>query len=223
MGHINILIVEDHLIVSKGMEMILENDPELNVLESVADIDAAYDSVKKHRPDVVLLDLDLGKTSGLNHIGGLKDAGARHILVVTGATASNMHKQAVENGAAGTLLKQEAGTTLIKAIKKVNEGEFWIDRHLTAKVLTETFGRDPESMEERAKRRQIESLTGREREIVQLIATGLTNKEIASNLHLSEKTVRNALTVIFSKLGVSTRLELAIRASKLGISEIVAG
>lgn len=222
MGTINLLIVEDHLIVSKGMEMILENDPELNVLESVSDIEAAYESVRKNRPDVVLLDLDLGKTSGLNHIAALKEAGAKHILVVTGATSSDAHKQAVENGAAGTLLKQEAGATLIKAIKKVNDGEFWIDRHLTAKVLTETFGRDRDSIEERARRRQVDSLTAREREIVLLIATGLTNKEIAAKLHLSEKTVRNALTVVFSKLGVSTRLELAIRASKLGISDTMA-
>jgi len=141
---------------------------------------------------------------------------------VTGSTSSNTHKQAVENGASGTLLKQEAGTTLIKAIKKVNDGEYWIDRYLTAQVLTETFGRDRDSIEERTRRRQVESLTAREREIVLLIATGLTNKEIAAKLHLSEKTVRNGLTVIFSKLGVSTRLELAIRASKLGISDTIA-
>lgn len=217
MGKIKLLIVEDHLIVSKGMEMILENDPDLHVLESAADIDSAYRAVSSHRPDVVLLDLDLGSASGLDHIAGLKEAGARHILVVTGSTDANKHKQAVENGASGTILKQEAGGTLIKAVKKVDEGEFWIDRHLTARMLTESFGRDPESVEERARKRRVESLTTREREIVELIARGLTNKEIAANLRLSEKTVRNALTVIFSKLGVSSRLELAIRAPRLGI------
>lgn len=223
MPQITLLIVEDHLIVSKGMEMILENDPELNVVGSVADIESAYEAVKRDRPDVVLLDLDLGRSSGLDHIAGLKEAGAGRVLVVTGTTSPATHKQAVERGAAGTIIKQEAGSTLIKAIKKVHEGEFWIDRNLTARVLTETFGRDEESRHERENRRRIESLTSREREIVELIATGLTNKEIAANLRLSEKTVRNALTVIFSKLGVSTRLELAIRAAKLGIVEPARG
>lgn len=219
MEKIKLLIVEDHLLVSKGMEMILENDPNLQVIGSVADIEAAYREVHEHNPDVVLLDLDLGKTSGLDHIQGLKTAGASYILVVTASTNPDTHKRAVEYGASGTLVKQEAGTTLIKAIKKVYEGEFWIDRFLTAKVLNETFGRDKESAEARKARRQVESLTSREREIVALIGQGLTNKEAAAKLKLSEKTVRNSLTVIFSKLGVSTRLELAIRAAKLGIAE----
>lgn len=223
MGKIKLLIVEDHLLVSKGMEMILENDSEFQIIGSVADIESAYAKVSEEKPDIVLLDLDLGRTSGLDHIKGLRDAGAAQILVVTASTNPEAHRRAVENGASGTLIKQEAGSTLIKAIKKVHEGEFWIDRFLTAQVLNETFGRDKESAEARKARRQIESLTSREREIVALIGQGLTNKEAAAKLKLSEKTVRNSLTVIFSKLGVSTRLELAIRASKLGIVNPISG
>lgn len=219
MARITLLIVEDHQIVSKGMEMILANDPELDVLGSVSDIDDAFEKTKTHKPDVILLDLDLGRTSGLDHITTLKQMGAKHVLVVTGSSELESHRKSLENGASGTVLKQEAGTTLIEAIKGVNEGMVWVEKTMAERLLRDKLKLKNETLEERMNRERIESLTLRERAIVTLLAKGHTNKEIADKLEVQEKTVRNSLTVIYSKLGVTRRLELAILAPKIGLTE----
>lgn len=219
MARITLLIVEDHQIVSKGMEMILANDPELDVLGSVSDIDDAFEKTKTHKPDVILLDLDLGRTSGLDHITTLKQMGAKHVLVVTGSSELESHRKSLENGASGTVLKQEAGTTLIEAIKGVNEGMVWVEKAMAERLLRDKLKLKNETLEERMNRERIESLTLRERAIVTLLAKGHTNKEIADKLEVQEKTVRNSLTAIYSKLGVTRRLELAILAPKIGLTE----
>jgi DNA-binding NarL/FixJ family response regulator len=219
MARITLLIVEDHQIVSKGMEMILANDPELDVLGSVSDIDDAFEKTKTHKPDVILLDLDLGRTSGLDHITTLKQMGAKHVLVVTGSSELESHRKSLENGASGTVLKQEAGTTLIEAIKGVNEGMVWVEKTMAERLLRDKLKLKNETLEERMNRERIESLTLRERAIVTLLANGHTNKEIADKLEVQEKTVRNSLTAIYSKLGVTRRLELAILAPKIGLTE----
>jgi len=217
MENIRILIVEDHQLVSKGIEMILENESDFAVFESASDIESAYEKAEKHQPDVVLLDLDLGKASGLDHIKGLKNGGSRHVLIITGSTNLDHHRKAIENGASGTVLKQEAGSTLIDAIRAVSNGEIWIAKSIGEKLIRGSLGMDSEDLEERMNRRRVASLTNREREIIEHLAHGMTNKEIASNLRLQEKTVRNSLTVIYSKLGVTRRLELALLAPKRGL------
>jgi len=217
MDRIKILIVEDHQIVSKGMEMILENDPDFLVIDSASDIETAYERTRAQRPDVILLDLDLGKVSGLDHIGRLKESGAKHVLVVTGSTDVDSHRRSIENGASGTVLKQEAGSTLIKAIKAVNQKLTWIDKSISEKLLRGELGTDAKTTEESVNQGKLASLTKREKEIVAQLVQGKTNKEIATSLNLQDKTVRNALTSIYSKLGVSRRLELAVLAPKLGL------
>lgn len=219
MNPIKLLIVEDHKIVSRGMEMILENVPEFNVLESAEDMNTAYQRTRDFQPDVVLLDLDLGEESGIDHIEGLKNSGVKHVLVVTGTTDPKAHMKSLEKGASGTVMKQGAGTTLIEAIRTVTRGEMWLDAPMVEKIYREKLNVVSESVEERRMRSKVESLTPREREIVETLSKGLTNREIAEELGMKEKTVRNTLTSIYSKLGVSQRLELAILAPKLGLGK----
>jgi DNA-binding NarL/FixJ family response regulator len=133
---------------------------------------------------------------------------------LTGVVDEELHKRALLLGAHGVLLKQRAGSVLVQAIKKVHEGEAWIDRQLTARVLHEASNRDKERS---AIARRFGLLTERERSIVKLIAEGNNNHDVGDSLKMSEKTVRNRLTVIYSKLEVNSRLELALLASHEGI------
>jgi DNA-binding NarL/FixJ family response regulator len=138
------------------------------------------------------------------------------VLILTGVYDEELHKRAILEGARGILLKNQAGTTLIKAIKKVHLGEAWIDRTLTVKLLDEA---NKHSQLNREEQKKINSLTARECEIIKLIAEGLVNKEIARRLFVVEKTVRNHLTVIYSKLELTSRLELAVYASRNGLDK----
>ena len=115
------------------------------------------------------------------------------------------------------MMKDRAAEVLIKAIEKVHAGEVWLDRFTMATVLTDARrSREPKPIDPEAAK--IESITKREREIVALIAEGHGTKQLAKRLFISEKTIRNHMTVIYSKLGVSDRLELALYAARHGLS-----
>lgn len=212
MPPIRIILVDDHSIVREGLRMVIENDDEINVVGESENISNALTLIQDEKPDVILLDLDLGTESSLDHIQKILDLSENsRILILTGVTDENQHRRAMQNGANGIVLKNHAGNTLLKAIKKIHQGEAWVDRTLTAKLLSDANHRSVQYNQEQIK---IASLTNREREIIKLIAEGLVNKEIAARLFIGDKTIRNSLTVIYSKLEVSNRLELAIYASK---------
>lgn len=211
MNKIRVILVDDHSIVREGLRMIIENDSEIAVVGETENMADALRLVEREKPDVILLDLDLGKESSLDTMQEIfKTSENSRVLILTGVLDENQHKRAMQKGAQGILLKNHAGGTLLKAIKKVHQGEAWLDRTLTAKLLADATKNKILSDEEQNK---INSLTSREREIVKLIADGLVNKEIAARLFIGEKTVRNCLTIIYSKLEVANRLELAIYAS----------
>lgn len=212
MHPIRVILVDDHAIIRDGLRMIIENDAEVEVVGEASSIKDALDLVASEKPDIILLDLDLGKESSLDFMQEIYDAAENtQILILTGVIDEIKHKRAMQNGARGILLKNQSGTILLKAIKKVHQGEAWVDRTLTAKLLAEKNNCNTLNKETQMK---IDSLTKREYEIVELISEGLVNKEIAERLFVGEKTIRNCLTVIYSKLEVSNRLELAIFASR---------
>jgi DNA-binding NarL/FixJ family response regulator len=153
----------------------------------------------------------LGKESAVDSIQEILFASEdSRILVLTGIVDEKLHKSAMQNGAQGIILKNQAGVTLLKAIKRIHQGEIWLDRALTAKLLTEANKKNLLRYEQLKK---INTLTVREREIIKLVAEGMVNKEIARRLFVNDKTIRNHLTIIYSKLVLSNRLELAIYAS----------
>jgi RNA polymerase sigma factor (sigma-70 family) len=195
--------------------MTLENDPDITVAGEAGDIKQALELITAVLPDLVLLDLNLGADSSLDHMEQIVAAcPTSKILVLTGVVDEESNGRAAAGGAHGVVLKSQAGHSLLSAVKKVNAGEVWFDRGLTARLFNQAQKKNHDN--NRADR-LIESLTARERQIVVLIAEGLVNKDIGKRLDISEKTVRNHLTVIYSKLHVSSRLELAILASQLGI------
>ena len=217
MANINVIIIDDHSIVREGIRMIIENDNELKVVGETDNMPEAISIISREKPDIVLLDLDLDRVLSLDSISEIFIASENSkVLILTGVIDEELHKRAILNGARGIILKHQAVTVLLKAIKKVHQGEAWIDRALTSRLLDEANKTAHLSREEDKK---INLLTQRESEIIKLITEGLVNKEIAKRMNVVEKTVRNHLTIIYSKLEVTSRLELAIYASRHGLDK----
>jgi two-component system nitrate/nitrite response regulator NarL len=217
---IRILLVDNHIVMRQGLRMLIESQRDMKVVAEAARCDEALEATAQEIPDIVLLDLDLGVCSGLDIIPQLisnhKDV---RVLVLTGVRDCELHRRAIRLGAAGIVMKEQEGETLLKAIRKVSACEMWIDRSTTAFIFQELH-RDSKSRRLDTERARIDSLTPREREVVALIAQGLGASRIAKELFISEKTVRNHLASIFDKLTVSDRLELAIYAVRHGMAPL---
>ena len=210
-GTIRIMIIDDHAVVRTGLRMLIENHPRMRVVTMANNGSEALDLLAREPVDLILLDLDLGRENGLNFIQELRAANnGAPILVLTGLRDPAAHRQAVKLGAMGVVVKDQAAEVLIKAIEKVTDGEIWLDRATMGNVLNELTGQAQGELDSPDTR--INSLSDREREVVALISEGLKNKQIGKRLFISETTVTHHLSSIFSKLGVSDRLELVIFA-----------
>jgi len=174
--------------------------------------------VAESHPDGVLLDLDLDEeraetdSGALELLGNLRKSDYQpHVIVLADPEDTSRCMQAVLLGAVGVVLRDQTGSVLKKAIEKVQAGEVWLERSLTANVLREFTG--PSSLRNRDPNvARINSLSGREREVVALVCEGLANRDIGARLAISEATVRHHLTSIFNKIAVQNRLELVIFA-----------
>jgi len=208
---IRVLLVEDHAVVRAGLRMLIESWPRVVVVGEAGDRDGALLLTAEQQPHIILLDLDLGGESGLDFLPQLLDqAPGTHVLLLTGVDDPAQYQRAVRLGALGVVRKDQAASVLLKAIERVHAGEAWLDRALVARVLSDLArpAEPPPNPEAAA----IASLTDRECQVIQLICEGLQNKLIADRLAISEATVRHHLTSIFSKLRLSSRLELVIYA-----------
>jgi len=216
---IRVLIVDDHGIVRAGLRMLLESQPGITVVGEAATCAEALALAACARPDVIVLDLDLGGENAIQSIPALLSAAPEaRILVLTGVRDPEAHRRAVRQGAMGLVLKEKAAETLLQAIAKVRAGEVWLEPTMVARVLGELTRpqTSPPTSPEVAK---IATLTEREREVITLVGEGLRNQQIAERLYLSQATVRHHLTAIFAKLGVTDRFELAIYAYQHGLAK----
>jgi len=215
---IRILLVDDHTVMRLGLRFLIENQPGLKVVGEASGRTDALELAESQQPDIILLDLTLPGTDGAQLIPELLAvAKAANILVLTGLAEPEAHKRAMHLGAMGVVLKDRAPELLIKAIQKVYEGEIWLDRAMVANVFRATMRlRDAKKHDPEAAK--IATLTEREREVIALVGEGLRNKQIADRLFLSEGTVRNYLTTVFSKLEVSDRFELLIYSYRHAIA-----
>lgn len=213
-GHngIRIEIVDDHAVVRSGLRLLIETRAGWSVVAEAGTASEAVAAAASERPDVILLDLDLGADRGLDCLPLLHQAAPdARVLILTGLKDTELHQQAVRLGAAGVVLKDKAAESLLKAIERVHAGESWLDRMTTASLLAELArGARPKAPDPHETK--IASLTAREREVIALVTQGLRNQEVADRLHLSEATVRHHLTSIFAKLEVSDRLSLTLFA-----------
>jgi two-component system nitrate/nitrite response regulator NarL len=213
---IRIVLVDDHAVMRAGLRMLIESHPGMKVVGEAADAAAAVAVTTRERPNIILLDLDLGDDNGLDCLPNLLAAAPVHVLVLTGVSDYEVHRRAARLGAMGLVHKAKAAEVVLKAIEKVHAGEIWFDRSLLGGMLNDLSraGRQNKNDPEATK---IASLSPREREVVALICEGLKNRQIGERLFISETTVSHHLTSIFGKLGVTDRLELVVYAYTHGI------
>ena len=214
---IKVLIVDDHAVVRAGLRMLIDQDPDMEVTGLAGNRSEALAAATSEQPNIIILDIVLGDDDGLSFLPELRAvAGGARVLVLTGLRSPESQRRAMRAGAMGIVLKEHAAEVLIKAIKKVHQGEVWLDRLAMGSVLQEiSENKQPEPDKEK-----IASLTEREREVIGLVGEGLKNKQIASRLFISETTVTHHLSSVFSKLEVSDRLELIIYAFRHGLAKM---
>ena len=207
------MIVDDHPTMVWGLEQLIASQGmRMQVVATASTLDEALSKSEHYRPEVVLLDLDLDGRSALDILPALCRRSDCRVLVLTAERQPHVLDQAVHLGACGVVGKDASAETLLKAIEKVHAGEVWLDRTSLARVLHGWQKRPPPDAEQV---RQA-TLTQRERKIVQVILAGhgAGNKVLAGRLFISEHTLRNHLSSIYHKLGVSNRMELYVYALK---------
>lgn len=219
---IRVFVAEDHQITLWGLQRLINaSSPRMEVIgtaSSHAELmnhDAAADA------DVILLDLDLGGEDTGGSLACLRQRCHGRVLVLTAADDLAQHRAAMVKGARGVIHKSEPAETILRAIEKVNDGEVWLRPALLGDVLGLLTGDSPPASprQDDIDARRIASLTPREREIVVTMvrSAGAKQLAVADELHMSEHTLRNHLTTIYSKLCVHGRLELHVYATAHGL------
>lgn len=210
MNATRVLIVDDHAVVRRGIQMFLETDPFIQVVGEAEDCQDAVRKAISLQPDVILMDLVMPHGDGIEAIAEIK----RHspdlkVVVLTTFGDESRVRAAMEAGADGYLLKDADGAALLQAVHAVQQGDMPIHPRVVQHLVTNFAKRDDAN--------ENKCLTEREKEILQLVSQGLSNKAIAQTLCLSAGTVKVHVSNILEKLGVSNRTEASVLALQMGL------
>ena len=206
---IRVLIVDDHVVVREGLRSFLELQEGIEVIGAAGDGAEALDVAQRLSPDVVLMDLVMPRLDGVEAMRRLRELVPRaRVIVLTSFLDDERLMPAIRAGAAGYLLKNAQPQEVARAIHTAHDGEALIDPAVAARLVG--------TLAEGRGREHYESLTPREREVLDLIGRGLSNKRIARELGVAEKTVKTHVTHVLGKLGVTDRTQAALYASRLG-------
>lgn len=213
-SRISVLIADDHPLFRQGIKQILELENDITVVAQAANGDEAVRLTREHKPDVILMDINMPGSNGLQAIKEIKDENINSkIIVLTIHEDREYLIKTIQMGAEGYVLKDAEPSVLIDAIRSVHQGQSYIQPTMTKELVKEFNRLTLHSKEKNGEN----MLTTREREVLKLIAEGMINKEIATKLYISEKTVKNHVSSIFRKLNVSDRTQAAIYAIKHNI------
>lgn len=212
MRRLRLVVADDHPIVLDGIERLFGLEPDFEIVARARTGEEALAAVARHRPDVLLLDVRMPGMGGLAALAALaaESTPTRTILLAAELDAGQI-VQAVRAGASGIVLKEMASEVLVEAVREVARGGLWLDKGEVGRALR--AGLRGGGADETAA-----ALTAREAEIVRMVASGLRNRGIAEQLHISEGTVKVHLHNIYEKLGVDGRLQLTLRAQRLGLA-----
>jgi DNA-binding NarL/FixJ family response regulator len=207
---LRVVLADDHQLFREAVRMLLSDEPDLTVVAEASTADEAVALTLQYEPDILLLDLAMPEASGLVALERIAAvATMTRIILVTGAIEEEQLLHALRMGARGIVLKEVGASELLESIRVVARGEYFVGRECLPDLATALSSQTAVS-----NRQQIPDfgLTTRERQIVSAVANAYPNKEIAEKFAISEKTVKHHLTNIFNKVGVSSRLELALFA-----------
>jgi DNA-binding NarL/FixJ family response regulator len=217
--NIRVCIIEDHAIVRAGIRMLIEKEQGIDVVYESPTASEALAVIGTYEPDVILLDLSLRTENGIDFLPQLlRYFSPAKVLVLTANEDVETHLQAVEAGATGVVMKEQAPDILVKAIHSVYAGEPWIGSALSLAALSKLSRRRDDREKAASEEPKIALLTPREREVICVVAKGYNGARIADELGISEATVRHHITSILSKLEVSNKLELAVYAFNHGLA-----
>jgi DNA-binding NarL/FixJ family response regulator len=210
MAEIKVILVDDHPVVRKGIRDLLDDAPGIRVVGEGASGREALEQIQAGMPDVLLLDMELPDMTGIEVMRTLKAQEIRVVILALSAFADKAYiTESLASGAAGYLIKEEIPENIVEAIRGVSRGEQgWVSRQVAAKLTA--------WMQER-EAGEANRLTPREVEVLHAVVEGKTNQEIGFSLGISDKTVEKHLEGIFAKLGVSSRVEAAVRAVREGL------
>lgn len=213
MSNISVVLGEDHLITRQGIRRLLEDEKCLEIIGEASNGEEVIALVKELKPDVVVMDIAMPKLNGIEATRQVKLINPRTGVLILSAYDDDEYVFALlKAGAAGYLLKSVSGDELVRAIKAIHKGEPVLAPAIARKVLN--YFKLPEKVPEMEE--ESEHLSKRELSIIRLAARGLTNKEIADDLHLSYRTVEGHMRDIFNKLGVGSRTEAVLHGLKKG-------
>ena len=208
---ITVFLMDDHEVVRHGVRALLESTGEIEVVGEAANATDALARIPAVRPDVAVLDVRVPDGNGIEVCRDVRSEHGTHCLILTSYSDDEALFEAIMAGASGYVLKQVRGTELISAVKRVAAGESLLDPAITGRVLQRL--REPTPVDDR-----LSSLTPQERRILHLIADGMTNRQIAAEMFLAEKTIKNYVSNLLAKLGMQRRTEAAVFATKLELS-----
>lgn len=213
MERIKVMIVDDHEVVRLGLRAVLEIEKDFEVSGDAPDAASALRAATVLRPDVVLMDVRMPGTDGIEACRQLRERlPDTRVIMLTSYGDEDAVMAAIMAGASGYLLKNTSRTELLAALRSAARGQSLLDPAVTARVLTKL--RDLAGKEQA---REVAILSEREREVLALVAQGLTNKAIAAKLFISENTARNHVSRILEKLGLNRRSEAAAFAARHGL------
>lgn len=214
MEKINVMLVDDHSMIREGLKQLLEFDGTIKVVGEASNGMECLEKIYVCNPDVLLLDINMPEMNGIEVLKKMKaDNSQIKVLILTVHNEMDYLMKAVDIGVDGYILKDSESSELKKAIMAVKDGENYIQPSLIPALNSHLVNRDSD-------KDMISSLTNRELEVLVQVANGMFNKEIATNLNISERTVKNHISNIFKKIDVSDRTQAAVFAIKNNIIKL---
>ncbi len=214
MEPIRVMIADDHSLIREGLRQLLEFDGSIKIVGEASNGEECLNKLEEFNPEVLLLDINMPEKNGIDVLKQMKaDQSQIRVLILTVHNELEYLISAVDIGVDGYILKDSESSELKKAIRVVRDGESYIQPKLIPAMNNQLINRD-------ADKDKIASLTNRELEVLVQVANGMFNKEIATSLNISERTVKNHISNIFKKIDVSDRTQAAVFAIKNNIIKL---